>query len=142
MENNGAVGAVGGDVAGQLMEQRGQDNISITSDNFAEKATIGAVTGAIDGLSGGAFGIVGKTATASTKALQSTMSSNIVTTATALTGQGATQATVNSAVNSITKGMGVAGVNTANSMLKVEAAAPTATEITAKVVEEQIKKKK
>ena len=98
-------------------------------------------TGAISGITGGVVGAVGKVAATSTKAVQATMSTNISSTATTLTAQGASQGTINSAVNSITKGMSTAGSNTVNSMIKVEAAAATSVETTTKVIEEQLKKK-
>ena len=73
------------------------------------KAKGGAISGAINGLSGGLLGVMGKAATSSAQVIQGTMSKNI-TTATILTEQGATQGTVKTAVNGITQGMGtVAG---------------------------------
>ncbi len=134
----GAIGSVAGDVAGQVVEQRDAVTTTISTENFADKAITGAVVGAVNGVTGGAVGALGKVATTSTLAVQATMSQNITSTAAVLTSQGATQSTVNAAVSSITKGMGTAGSNTVNAMIKVEAAVSTGTAAGVVVVDEFI----
>lgn len=69
------------------------------------------------------------------------MSKNITETAKTLTSQGASQGSVNTATNSITKGMSSAGSNTINSMIKIEAAASAVTETAIKVTDAELKKK-
>lgn len=81
---------------------------------------------------------MGKAATSSAQVIQGTMSKNI-TTATILTEQGATQGTVNTAVNGITQGMGTVVANTTKSMIKVEAVTSVVTEVSTKLVEEHLK---
>ena len=136
----GAVGGVAGDVAGQVVSQRSEETITISTENFASKAVDRAISGTVSGLSGGTVGIIGKAATASTKAVQVKMSNNITSTATELTSQGASQKTVNAATSNIVKGMGNVGKSKVNSMIKIEATASTVTETTSKIVEEQLKK--
>lgn len=82
---------------------------------------------------------MGKAATSSAQVIQGTMSKNITTTATILTEQGATQGTVNTAVNGITQGMGTVVANTTKSMIKVEAVTSVVTEVSTKLVEEHLK---
>ena len=112
-----------------------------SSENFKSKAIDGMVSGGINGLTGGAFSVVGKAVSTSTQAIQSTMSKNITATAKALSKQGASSDAVNAAVNTITKGMSKAGVNTISSMNKAEVAASAVTETTIKLVEEKRKNK-
>ncbi len=129
----GAIGGVAGDVAGQTVTEVNKGasltEINISTDNFTSKAISGAIGGTVNGVTGGTVSALGKLATASTKALQTTMSENITTTAATLTAQGASGATVNTAVNGITRGMGAAGSNTVNGIMKVDAAVSTITAV-------------
>lgn len=142
----GAVGAIAGDVTGQVITNTNKTGSlrtavsSITTDNFADKAKNGAISGAVSGLSGGAVGLLGKAATTSTKAVQKVMSKNITTTATILTEQGASQEVIDTAISSITKGMSTVGRNTANTMIKIEATVSTVTETGIKAAEAKINK--
>ena len=141
----GATGAIAGDVTGQVVSAIRKDNTlsqavsNVSTNNFADKAKGGAISGAINGLSGGLLGVMGKAATSSAQVIQGTMSKNITTTATILTEQGATQGTVNTAVNGITQGMGTVVANTTKSMIKVEAVTSVVTEVSTKLVEEHLK---
>lgn len=112
-----------------------------SSENFKSKAINGMISGGINGLTGGAFSVVGKAVSTSTQAIQSTMSKNIRATATTLSKQGASSDAVNAAVNTITKGMSKAGANTISSMNKSEAAVGTATEVSIKIVEDEYNKR-
>jgi len=130
----GALGAIAGDVTGQVVTSTNKGKSiseaasNISTENFASKAKSGAIDGAVSGLTGGTVRAIGKAIDASTKAVQATMSKNITTTAKILTEQGASQGTVNAAVNNVTKGMSAAGSNTAKSIVKVETVTATVTE--------------
>lgn len=134
--SGGAVGAATGDMAGQVTENlRGGDNLksAVSNVNF-EKTGEKALSGALAGVAGGTAGaVIGKgvqAAANSTKAIQSSMSKNIIETAKTLTQSGASQKTVENAVNKITTGMGQAGRNTANNSVKISATATAVTETT------------
>ncbi len=64
------------------------------------------------------------------------------TTSSILATQGVSSKTVSTAVNSITKGMGTAGVNTTKSMVKIETPATTTSEVSIKTAEDKFKTKK
>lgn len=86
--------------------------------------------------------ILGNFAFGSTKVVQGVMSTNISTTSSILATQGVSSKTVSTAVNSITKGMGIAGVNMTKSMVKIETAATTTSEVSIKTAEDKFKTKK
>nr|MBI1229715.1 hypothetical protein [Cytophagales bacterium] len=133
----GALGAVTGDVTGQVTENlRGGDNVksAISNVNFektGEKALSGAIAGGLGGTAGAVVGKGLQAAANTTKALQTTMSKNITETAKNLIHSGASQKTVENAVNKITVGMGEAGRNTANNSAKISAVVTTVTETNA-----------
>lgn len=95
-----------------------------------DKAKTGTAYGLVGGVAGVAAGKGIQVLSSSTKAVQATMSQNITTTSKILTKMGASQTTINSAVGKISNGMGQAGRNTANSVIKLEAAAAVTTETT------------
>lgn len=63
---------------------------------------------------------------------------NISTKVVTLTEQGVSMGTINTAVNGITKGMGIVGANTTKSIMKVEAVTSVTTEISTKLLEEHL----
>ena len=70
------------------------------------------------------------------------MSTNISTTSSILATQGVSTKVISSAVNGITKGMGRAGANATKSMVKIETAATTTSEVSIKTAEDKFKTKK
>jgi RHS repeat-associated protein len=142
----GAAGAAAGDVTGQVTENlRGGDNLksavsNVNFDKTGEKALVGAIAGGLGGTAGAVVGKGLQAAANSTKAVQSSMSKNITETAKNLTQSGASQKTVENAVNKITAGMGEAGRNTANNSAKIAATATTGTEVFSQISQSISKK--
>jgi RHS repeat-associated protein len=126
----GGLGSASGDIVGQISENMtsgGQEfsqavgNVDLNQ--TLDKAKTGTAYGIVGGVAGVAAGKGIQVLSSSTKAVQATMSQNITTTSKILTKMGASQTTINSAVGKISNGMGQAGRNTANSVIKLEAAA-------------------
>ncbi|MBZ0183648.1 MAG: RHS repeat-associated core domain-containing protein, partial [Melioribacteraceae bacterium] len=133
----GGLGSASGDIVGQISENMtsgGQEfsqavgNVDLNQ--TLDKAKTGTAYGLVGGVAGVAAGKGIQVLSSSTKAVQATMSQNITTTSKILTKMGASQTTINSAVGKISNGMGQAGRNTANSVIKLEAAAAVTTETT------------
>ncbi|RMG89241.1 MAG: RHS repeat-associated core domain-containing protein [Chloroflexi bacterium] len=131
----GTLGSAAGDVAGQIATNvvKGQDLLeaakNINLDQTLEKAQTGAKLGAISGAIGFGVGKALGAAASTTKAIQATMSQNINTTAEILNRMGASQGTINTAVNKIVQGMGQAGQNTAKSILQIQVVTTVATDV-------------
>jgi RHS repeat-associated protein len=131
----GAIGSATGDIAGQFTQNlRDGDDVksaasNINYENTGEKAVKGAMTGAAGGAVGAVVGKGLQSVANSSKAIQSTLSKNISETAKTLTQSGASQKTVETAVNKITSAMGAVGRNTANNSAKISGVATSGTEV-------------
>lgn len=134
----GGLGAIARDMVGQGIvgfTEKGQsisEAVSFVNKDFSktmDKALKGMAAGAVGGVAGFAVGKAMESAKASTKVILESMSKNIDETATTLRTMGANTSTTQQAVNKITEGMGAAGRNTANNVVKTESAVSGTVEV-------------
>jgi phospholipase/lecithinase/hemolysin len=123
----GGIGAGVGDVAGQTMKQVQQgtniSDVKINTSQTMEKVATGFLTGAVSSTAGAAISKGLSAIANTTKGVQAAGSKMLESTSKSLIKSGASQSTVNSVQNKIVSGMGQAGKNTAESVLKISAAA-------------------
>jgi RHS repeat-associated protein len=126
----GGFGAGVGDVAGQTMKQVQQgtniSDVKINTSQTMSKAVTGFVTGAVSGAAGAVVSKGLSAITNTTKGVQAAGSKMLESTSKSLMKSGASQSTINCVQNKIVSGMQLAGKNTAESALKIRAAATAA----------------